>query len=49
MTLLAGLAAGYAIGNDLRVTYSAHRRKSSVTLPGFADLGAIRYSGCRGQ
>ncbi len=34
---------------QFRVTYSVHRRKSSVTLPGFADLGTVRYSGCQGQ
>jgi hypothetical protein len=34
---------------QFRVTYSVNQQKSSVTLPGFADLGAIRYSGCKGR
>jgi hypothetical protein len=31
---------------QFRVTYSVNRQKSSFTLPGFADLSAVRYSGC---
>jgi len=31
---------------QFRVTYSVNGQKSSVTLPGFADLGAARYRGC---
>lgn len=34
---------------QFRVTYSVNRQKSSFTLPGFADLSAVRYSGCKGQ
>jgi hypothetical protein len=34
---------------QFRVTYSVRRRKSEVRLPGFADLGTVRYSGCQGQ
>lgn len=34
---------------QFRVTYSVNGQKSSVTLPGFADLGATRYSGCTGR
>ncbi len=34
---------------QFRVTYSADGQKFSVTLPGFADLSAVRYIGCKGQ
>jgi hypothetical protein len=34
---------------QFRVTYSVNQRTSSFTLPGFADLSAVPYSGCRGQ
>jgi hypothetical protein len=34
---------------QFRVTYSVNQQKSSFTLPGFADLSAVRYSGCKGQ
>jgi hypothetical protein len=34
---------------QFRVTYSVNQQKSSLTLPGFADLSAVRYSGCKGQ
>lgn len=34
---------------QFRVTYSADGQKSTVTLPGFADLSAVRYSGCKGR
>lgn len=32
-----------------RVTYSVNGQKSSFTLPGFADLSVVRYSGCKGR
>jgi hypothetical protein len=31
---------------QFRVTYSINRQKTSFTLPGFADLSAVHYSGC---
>lgn len=31
------------------VTYSVNGQVSSYTLPGFASLTAVRYSGCKGQ
>jgi hypothetical protein len=34
---------------QFRITYSVNRQETSFTLPGFADLSAVRYSGCKGQ
>ena len=34
---------------QFRVTYSVNGQKSSVRLPGFADLGAVRYRSCTGK
>lgn len=31
-----------------QVTYSVNSQQSTFDLPGFADLGAVRYSGCPG-
>lgn len=31
---------------QFRVTYSLNRRKATVSLPGFPDLGSVRYGGC---
>jgi hypothetical protein len=31
---------------QFRVTYSINRQKTSFTLPGFADLSSVHYSGC---
>lgn len=31
---------------QFRITYSINRQKTSFTLPGFADLSAVHYSGC---
>lgn len=33
---------------QFRVTYSVNSEQSSFTLPGFSDLTAVRYSGCKG-
>lgn len=31
------------------ITYTVDQLKTSFTLPGFADLSAVRYSGCKDQ
>jgi hypothetical protein len=31
---------------QFRVTYSLNRQTTTMRLPGFADLGVVRYSGC---
>jgi hypothetical protein len=31
---------------QFRVTYSLNRQRATVRLPGFVDLGVVRYSGC---
>ena len=31
---------------QFQVTYSVNSQKSTFTVPGFADLGVVHYSGC---